>query len=504
MGPIEPSNGKGKTGFTEDAKASTAPSLTSAVTTSIRDNHSPPGMLSNPSTPSASKFASSNEDNPRNHKRDSLGAEIVEKTPEAQAKFTIGKSVSLKPKAKKKLDLEAKVGTGRGRTRQKNVDFSKRGFLSPSKNRGSNLDEQRDEDKGRVSREASPAKKVLFEKKGSLSPKKSVPDPEEFNKDVANVRRALTSKKMTPAQIKAKLGQTGKLADLKERMAKLSNLKISPRSHHSSAIIMSPVKDAVVPRLGGGKGMSLDVVIPLSPSKMKSPLKASPRKKTVEKTLDLRDDDNSNLPIPKSYKFLEEIFRTVDHLVSIKFNRREIVKVADLKRNVQTALRKNFSESYLRKIRCVFPQAFHYVWEHITGKFGIKKEDYELTVWPNMKYADDLRNGTEAPSVFNPAQLETLSTKGLVERRRLFRRLLVSMVRDHHRNFLANLDPPIELDEAKLKRWHKMFDVESCPDVDMTPLPPKPDVVKITKASEVLTAKRDLFGINSRLENALK
>ena len=321
------------------------------------------------------------------------------------------------------------------------------------------------------------------------------------------IKKALTTTKLTPAEIKARLGKTGKLADLKERMAKLSNLKISPRSHHSASI-MSPSKDPMIPRLGGGKGMSLDVVIPVSPSKMgspiKSPMKASPRKRTVSKTLDLNDDANANLPIPKSYKFLEEVFRTVDHLVSIKFNRREVVKVTELKSSVQTALRKNFSDSYLRKIRCVFPQAFHYVWEHITGKFGLKKDDYELTMWPNMRYAEDLRNGTEAEAIFNPSQLETLSTKGLVERRKLFRRLLVSMVRDHHRNFLANLEPPIEVDETKLKRWHKMFDVETCPDVDMTPLPVKPDVAKVMKVSEVLTAKKDLFGINSRLENALK
>ena len=49
----------------------------------------------------------------------------------------------------------------------------------------------------------------------------------------------------------------------------------------------------------------------------------------------------------------------------------------------------------------------------------------------------------------------------------------------------------------------KDFDVESCPDVDCEDLPEKPDVVKLTKATDVISATQDLFGVNKRLEKAM-
>ena len=88
-----------------------------------------------------------------------------------------------------------------------------------------------------------------------------------------------------------------------------------------------------------------------------SPGKASPRKAipAFVRYQELAQPDKL-LPLPNRYKALTEIFRSVDVIVSMKFNRKEIIRVPDLKPAVQNITRKNFSEFYLRQIRCVFPK----------------------------------------------------------------------------------------------------------------------------------------------------
>ena len=39
--------------------------------------------------------------------------------------------------------------------------------------------------------------------------------------------------------------------------------------------------------------------------------------------------------------------------------------------------------------------------------------------------------------------------------------------------------------------------------MDCEDLPEKPDMVKLTKAGDVISAMQDLFGVNKRLENAM-
>ena len=71
----------------------------------------------------------------------------------------------------------------------------------------------------------------------------------------------------------------------------------------------------------------------------------------------------------------------------MKFNRREIIRVADIKPAVQNMIRKTFGEHYLRQIRCVFPKAYHYTWDKILDRLGRHTSgDYELQMSPNMNY----------------------------------------------------------------------------------------------------------------------
>ena len=96
-----------------------------------------------------------------------------------------------------------------------------------------------------------------------------------------------------------------------------------------------------------------------APKTVLSPGKASPRKAipAFVRYQELAQPDKL-LPLPNRYKALTEIFRSVDVIVSMKFNRKEIIRVPDLKPAVQNITRKNFSEFYLRQIRCVFPKVW--------------------------------------------------------------------------------------------------------------------------------------------------
>ncbi len=212
---------------------------------------------------------------------------------------------------------------------------------------------------------------------------------------------------------------------------------------------------------------------------------------------------SEELPLPRHYKVLLEVFRTVDQILSIRHNRHEVMRLADLKKSVQSAMKRDFrGEKHLLQIRRAFPHAFTFNWEQATGRYGIKKADaYELHVAPNMGYASDM---SAAAGIETPAgHFVRLDAKELVERRQVFRGILTTMARDHHRLFLASLDPPLDVKDADLVRWHRDFDVETCPEVECAELPGKPGGLGPTTASDVIRATQDLFGVNKRLEEAM-
>ena len=65
----------------------------------------------------------------------------------------------------------------------------------------------------------------------------------------------------------------------------------------------------------------------------------------------------------------------------------------------------------------------------------------------------------------------------------IFKHNLLTIVEDHHQSFLK--DNGIFFNAA-VTSWHKDFDVESLPDVDMLDFPPKPHVDKVTTAQEMI------------------
>jgi len=93
----------------------------------------------------------------------------------------------------------------------------------------------------------------------------------------------------------------------------------------------------------------------------------------------------------------------------------------------------------------------------------------------------------------------------LVERRDIFRNSLVEMVKDHHEEFLASLDPPIVADRNALTSWHKDFDTDSAPEVDIAELPDEPGKLGAgPTAKEVLEKAVGFAGVNPKLSDVLR
>ena len=221
-------------------------------------------------------------------------------------------------------------------------------------------------------------KVVTFEKKGALSPVKkgthnqptALPEKsahsavEEVtrssetvrNKSVRNLNATLN--KLDPQEIKAKLGKANNLADLKARLRQVHKFKVPEHVRRS----------ADVPKLSADP-ISISISVPVtSPKKALpgSPAKAqashqlslppaSPQKKLSKSIGALRSlsSKSDELPLPYRYKLLLDVFRTLDGIIGMKYNRQEIARVEDVKKGVQNATKKDFKDGYLRQIRCV-------------------------------------------------------------------------------------------------------------------------------------------------------
>lgn len=196
------------------------------------------------------------------------------------------------------------------------------------------------------------------------------------------------------------------------------------------------------------------------------------------------------LVLPYKYQVLAEMFRSMDTIVGMLYNRSETVTFAKVKQGVQDMMRKRFEERNVGQIKTVYPGSYHFRQERFvpTFKDGIKRSDYQLTIEPLL----DQQAGSAAPQ---------LTASRLLQRRQVFSQNLVARVREHHRAFLASLNPPMEVPEDQLTRWHPRFNVDGVPDIEPAELPQPPAVEKLTTAQEVLARARSLM--SPRMEKAL-
>ena len=267
-------------------------------------------------------------------------------------------------------------------------------------------------------------------------PRKKVPD---LTSAIDNAKKL--EKKASPAQIKAKLGKA-KLKDLRGLLSGLEGSKlkaevVSNRKKVSS--LQSPVKADIV--------LEFDVLTPPPPTTpVKSCLQpASPRKvPAYQRYHSLAQPVNRNLPLPLLYSRLLEVFRCCDTVVSMMFNRQERITLDKLAKHTADLMNKKWELRMLQQIMIVFPQAYNLRWRSKPNN----PASLELVLEPNMNYKRDLKKLFDNTEVVE----RTMTGQLLVERRDMFRNSLVEIAKDHHEEFLASLDPPIDADRSKLTK----------------------------------------------------
>ncbi|MEE6513686.1 hypothetical protein FKM82_021466 [Ascaphus truei] len=137
----------------------------------------------------------------------------------------------------------------------------------------------------------------------------------------------------------------------------------------------------------------------------------------------LAQDVPPGLSLPYKYKVLAEMFRSMDTIVGMLFNRSETVTFSKVKQGVQDMIRKQFEVCNVGQIKTVYPNAYRFRQEKNipTFKDGVKKTDYQLTVEPLVGEEDKLDGRPQ------------LMVCRLLERRQLFNRNLTNIVKQHHR-----------------------------------------------------------------------
>nr|XP_031361759.1 DNA replication factor Cdt1 [Lonchura striata domestica] len=205
----------------------------------------------------------------------------------------------------------------------------------------------------------------------------------------------------------------------------------------------------------------------------------------------LAQDLPPGLTLPYKFRVLAEMFRSVDTIAGMLFNRAETVTFAKVKQGVQDMMRRQFEEQHLGQIKAVYPSSYRLRQEKNvpTLSSGGKKSEYQLTLEPVL--------GEEEKVDGRPH----LSASRLLERRREFHRNLVNIVREHHKAFLAALSPPMVVPEEKLTRWHPRFNVDEVPDISPAELPRPPREDRLSTAQEVLSAARGM--LSPKMEKAL-
>ncbi|XP_027862446.1 DNA replication factor Cdt1 [Xiphophorus couchianus] len=196
------------------------------------------------------------------------------------------------------------------------------------------------------------------------------------------------------------------------------------------------------------------------------------------------------LSLPYQYKILAEMFRSMDTVVAMLYNRSETATFAKIKQGVQDMMHRRFEESHVGQIKTVFPAAFSFRQQKNIPTFNsnVSRGSYQLTVEPVLS-----SDRNEARPV--------LSASRLLERRRVFHQNLISVVKQHHKAFLSSLVPPVSVPEDKLTRWHPRFNVDAVPAVQVGSLPPPPHTENVSTAQEVLEKARSL--ITPKMEKAL-
>jgi chromatin licensing and DNA replication factor 1 len=214
----------------------------------------------------------------------------------------------------------------------------------------------------------------------------------------------------------------------------------------------------------------------------------------------------STLQMPYKYRNLYEMFKCLDTVCAMFFNRKEKITFKKLKPAVQRMMRKNFHETHLAQIHHLFPEAYNFTIEK-TRNYGsaTKHDHHQLVVVPNVDDQANKASGQliDETDVLKVAQLSPMNPLVMIARLQKFQRMLLELVKDEHQTFLQQLDPPMVVERDQIRRWHPEFDLEKCPEVQIGELPQPPQEERFSSAQDVLSTARNLFKCNTAMERAL-
>ncbi|XP_047535110.1 DNA replication factor Cdt1 [Vanessa atalanta] len=314
----------------------------------------------------------------------------------------------------------------------------------------------------------------------------------------------LARKELSLGDIKKKLSGSSRLAELRARADRLSKG-------------IQQLKDTTVKK-NLKEFKSIDVDVPQSPSK-KSTIRnelMSPKKETTTEVSQQRPflsprkvvvspikspskvpayirhaslaSSTPSLNLPHHYRFLAELFRSMETAVTLLYNRKEKITFSKLKPSVQEMLKRTFTEKHLAQIKHLVPDFYNFEVQKVKNfSTSSHRDTFELIISPNF-----------------PNDIKMINPLVQLERRRYFYDTLLQVVKKHHAQFLASLDPPIDIPDNKLIRWHPEFELEKIPEIECAKLPEMPNTEKYSSAQDVLAKARELFKCNTKMERALE
>ncbi|KAH0561161.1 DNA replication factor Cdt1 [Cotesia glomerata] len=380
---------------------------------------------------------------------------------------------------------------------------------------------------------------VVFEKKGLLSPRKNLTSKgvieeqsgESIIPTTIPLMERLAQQDLSLEEIKNRINKSSRLDELKKRIdiineckKKLDNLqnsdeplpKIKKFDKIQLEVPVSPQKSLKSPLKTPVK--KIDLSSNASPQRRllfspkestPSPVKCSPNKTPAyQRYQSISQSETPALSLPFSYRFLAEVFRCIDTVAAMLFNRKETITFRKLKPAVQELLRHNFTLEHLAQIKSIYPDAYNFSQEKMRN-FGStsKLEKYELVLTPfveNTTKEQSDRDNLNDNNIYNTTSDTTMGPNILLQRRRKLYNALLERTKMHHEIFLKSLESPLIIPKEKITRWHPEFDVDNCPIIEVAELPQPPTTEKALSAKDVLERAKTLFNGNTRMEKALQ
>lgn len=224
------------------------------------------------------------------------------------------------------------------------------------------------------------------------------------------------------------------------------------------------------------------------------------------------DSVTSTLQLPYKYRSLLEVFRCVDSICSMFYNRKETITFKKLKPAVQRMLRKNFTENHLAQIKYLDPDAYSFEQRKMLNPGSHTKYDYyQLVIIPNVQplpatYQTNVEIGVhklDEENIVRSADAKTMNPQILTARFHRFQQILLDRVKHEHDVFLKSLQPPMNIPKDKIRRWHQDFDLEACPEILPGDLPQPPNIEKFSSAKDILSTARNLFNCATPMERMM-